>query len=95
LKKDKDKARKDKARAQDVTLAAGSSSIDPKSKAELKKLTIPLLQGLLLHRAPGEWAENKKLKAKADLLSKLHMLYPGLPDETPLALPFVPDATEP
>ena len=94
-KKDKEMARKEKARAQDVALAASSASIDPKSKAELKRLTIPLLQGLLLHRAPAEWAENKKLKAKADLLSKLHLLYPGLPDETPLALPFVPDVTEP
>ena len=93
-KKDRDAARLVKARELDSALAENAAGFDPKSKAELKKLTIPKLQGLLLLRAPGEWTANKKLKSKTDVLNKLTELYPDLPDETlflTLAAPTVPE----
>ena len=63
------------------------SALQPGSVAELSKLTIPKLQGLLLRDDGQRWADHAKLKSKKELVAACICLYgfPQLVVPAPLA----------
>ena len=67
-----------------------SHALQPKSGADLSKLTVPKLQGLLLRDDGQRWDSHAKLKSKKELMDACMSLY-GFPQ---LALP-APTAAPP
>ena len=56
-------------------LPAPASSACPQSTADLSKMTIPKLQGLLLRDDGHRWADHVKLKGKKELVEACMSLY--------------------
>ena len=83
----------DREKSKDVKqndLRLGVAELQPKSVADLSKLTVPKLQGLLLRDDGQRWDSHAKLKSKKELMDACLSLY-GFPQ---LALP-APTAAPP
>ena len=83
----------DREKSKDVKqneLRLGVTALQPKSVADLSKLTVPKLQGLLLRDDGQRWDSHAKLKSRKELMDACMCLY-GFPQ---LALP-APTAAPP
>ena len=75
-------------------LPAPASSACPQSTADLSKMTIPKLQGLLLRDDGHRWADHAKLKGKKELVEACMSLY-QFPVLLAITAPTAVDAAAP
>jgi hypothetical protein len=87
----------DREKTKDVKqneLRLGVTGLQPKSGADLSKLTIPKLQGLLLRDDGQRWDSHAKLKSRKELLNVCMSLY-GFPQLALMPPPVMPPAVMP
>ena len=72
-KADREKSKDDKHN--ELRLGVTLTALQPKSGADLSKLTIPKLQGLLLRDDGQRWADHAKLKSRKELMDACMCLY--------------------
>ena len=91
---EKKKVREKEKESKLVELRAVAAALNPQSAADLSKMTIPKLQGLLLRDDGHRWADHAKLKGKKELVEACLSLY-QFPEPLMITGPTAVDAAAP